>query len=367
MTSLMRLRVRLFSPWRTPWQADTLTGALCNIAARLYGADFLRERLIQPMLAGRPPFVLSDAFPGDLLPVPVTVRFCRPPEGADRKKIKRGRWATREHFLVLRAGATNGEIPWTELKTDADLFCEETTRHNTLSRTSNASLEDGGLFARPDVALRTEVPVAAGTQSVSASSRPRSGPAAGSGPAKAGAEKNAPRRPNPALNGADWLSIYFRAADKAAAELLLDLLNELSLTGFGADVATGRGQFEIVAEPERVSDLDQPPSGADGVVILSTFQPGPADPADGYWEAFPKFPKLGADLGVPDVRKNTLVMFRPGACFRTEPDRPFLGAALKMDVILPESLASTLTERGVEVIHPAFGLAVPMCLPEEPR
>jgi CRISPR-associated protein Csm4 len=151
MTELRRICVCPLSPWRTPWQADTLTGALCSVAARVHGPDFLRERLIEPMLDGRPPFVLSDAFPGDLLPVPVTVRLCRPPPDVDRKRIKRGRWAARQHFLALRAGATDCQVPWGELRADADVFCEETTRHNTLSRASNASLEDGGLFARPDV------------------------------------------------------------------------------------------------------------------------------------------------------------------------------------------------------------------------
>lgn len=327
--NIYRYQLRPRSPWRTPWQADTLLGALCSTAARVHGADFLRQRLIEPMLAGRPPFVLSDAFPGDLLPVPVAARLAKPPPDAERKVMKRGRWVTREDFLTLRASANGADgqfrIPWNRLLPDSAVFCEATTRHNTLARDSDASLEEGGLFSRPDTHLRT------------------------------------------GQNGHAGLTLYFRAADDAAADLLLDLLHELSLVGFGADVATGRGQFDIASAPEPASDLDQPPHGADGLIVLSTFQPAPGDPTDGFWEAFPKFAKLGPDVGLSDVRKHTLILFRPGACFRTDPTKPFLGRALPMDEVLPGTAVTALRDRGIEIVHPAFGLAVParLHLPED--
>jgi CRISPR-associated protein Csm4 len=273
------------------------------------------------MLAGRPPFVLSDAFPGDLLPLPVAARLADPPPDADRKALKRGRWLAREDFLAVRAAAnpTDGRssIPWDRLRPDSAVFLAETTRHNTLARDSDCSLEDGGLFARPDTLLQ------------------------------------------PDRNGDAHLTLYFRAADDHAADLLLDLLHELALTGFGADIATGRGQFDIAADPQPDAHLDAPPPDADGVILLSTFQPAPGDPTDGLWEAFPKFGKLGPDLGLSDVRKHTLIMFRPGACFRADPALPFLGCALPMDKLLPATTAAELHDRGIHVIHPAFGLAVP--------
>ncbi len=334
------------SPWRTPWQADTLTGALCSTAARVHGPEFLRQRLIDPMLAGSPPFVLSDAFPGNLLPLPVVARLTTAPPGADRKAIKRGRWLARDDFLALRA-STNGAVPWDRVFPDSAVFCDETTRHNTLARDCDASLEEGGLFSRPDTLLRTCI----AAQNASRSAAP--------GTAQLTA--------NPALNGADHLTLYFRARDDAAANLLLDLLHELALTGFGADVASGRGQFEIPADPEPAADLDAPPPDANGLVILSTFQPAPGDPIDGFWDAFPKFGMLGPDLGLSDVRKHTLIMFRPGACFRGEPTRAFLGRALPMDALLPSPTAVELAGRGIQIIHPAFGLAIPARLrePEE--
>ena len=339
MTRLHRLRLRPLSPWRTPWQADTLTGALCTIAARVEGSDFLRRRLLEPMLAGRPPFVLSDAFPGNLMPVPAVLRLADPPPGADRKALKRARWLRFESFLAVRAGRSCA--PGDAVR-DCDVFVDEVTRHNTLARDCDASLEEGGLFSRPDTMLRAHVRRSDGLA-----------------PQASG---NGSFVPNPILDGAEYLSLYFRAADGPAIDLLLELLYALSQVGFGADVATGRGQFEVVGEPEPVLELDQPPLGSDGVIIPSTFQPGPQDPTEGLWETFPKFGKLGPDHGLRDVQKHTLILLRPGACFRVDRPRPFLGHALTMGSILPLSAADEMRRRNVEVIHAAFGLTVPMRL-----
>lgn len=313
---LYRLHLRPRSPWRTHWQADTLTGALCATAARVHGPEFLRSRLIDPMLEGDPPFILSDAFPGELLPVPAWLRIADLPSGANRKALKSARWLPRADFLRARAGDAP---PPEHLVEESSVYVHETTRHNTLSRESDASLGEGGLFNRPETLLKL----------------PGDGQPDG------------------------VLSIYFRAADGAAADLLLDLLGDLALTGFGADTATGRGQFTLAGDPVAEPELDSTPEAAEGVVSLSTFQPAPGDPIDGLWEAFPKFGRLGPDLALAEVRKRTLVMFRPGACFRADPGRPFLGRALPMDLILPEPSAATLRERGIEIIHPAFGLSVP--------
>jgi len=311
------LRLRPCSPWRTPWQADTLTGVLCVTAARIHGPDFLRDNLIEPMLAGSPPFILSDAFPGNLLPLPVAARLADVP--ADRvKSLKRARWIGHTDFLSLIAGAKQS-IPWDRLLPDSAVFRCDTRRHNTLARDSDASLEEGGLFSRPDTRLRSS-------------------------------------------NSADHLTLYFRAADEQATDLFLDLLHELALTGFGADIATGRGQFDVLGDPEPMPNLDAPPPGANALICLSTFQPAPADPVDGLWEVFPKFGKLGPDLGLADIRKKTLIMFRPGACFCANPTRPFVGRALPMDLILSEASAADLRERGIKIIHPAFGLTVPATL-----
>jgi len=307
------------------------------------------------MLDGQPPFVLSDALPGDLLPIPVAIRLFDPPSETNHKAIKRGRWIRRNDFLAVRTAQSAGDIPWNRLLSDEDVLLTETTRHNTLARDSDASLGEeaggGGLFSRPDTFLRMNV---AGINESGLTTA-----------AQTSTLESAPAFKGARNDGGARLSLYFRAHDDKATDLLLDLLYELSLTGFGADIATGRGQFEIVGEPEPAPELDAAPKDANGLIVLSTFQPAPGDPVDGYWEAFPKFGKVGPDLGLTDVRKHTLIMFRPGACFRADSPRTYLGRALPMNLILPESAASALREGGVNIIHPAFGLAVPMRLPED--
>lgn len=52
-------------------------------------------------------------------------------------------------------------------------------------------------------------------------------------------------------------------------------------------------------------------------------------------------------------------MFRPGACFRADPALSLLGRALPMDDVLPAQSATQLRARGIEIIHAAFGLAIP--------
>lgn len=317
---LHRLTLVPRSPWRTPWQADTLVGALCAVAARTRGPEFLRSRLIDPMLAGTPPFVLSDAFPGDLLPIPASLRLADWPGGTNLKAIKRARWLRVDDFFAVRAGG----IPLPDrLVAESTVVGIEARHHNTLGRDSDASLEEGGLFSRPDTRLLA------------------------------------------ASGGDGVLTLYFRVQDKEAIGLLLDLLEELSLTGFGADAATGRGQFDLAGEPSPAPQVEEAPPGANGVVVLSTFQPAPGNPTDGLWEAFAKFGKLGPDLGLADVRKHTLIMFRPGACFRADPATPFLGRAVPMDLVLSAPSAQDLRARGINIVHPAFGLAVPATLSEE--
>ncbi len=329
---LYRIRLRPRSPWRTPWQADTLLGALCATAARTRGSAWLVREMIEPMQAGQPPFVLSDALPGEWLPIPALARL-HPPDGTPGKKHKRLAWVQREAWLAWREGKDDGAFPWDACAAEHDLIASGERRHNTLSRENDASLEDGGLFSKEDLWLRRPEAATKGAPATSAVA--------------------------PATDGC--LTLYCRVRDAAAADLLVELLEELSWTGFGADVATGRGQFELIEGPQRDPVLEQGPEGADGVMVLSTFQPGPDDPTDGWWQSFPKFAKLGPDFGLENdqVRKRTMIMLRPGACFRC-PLRPWLGWALPMEHVVEPGTAEALRASGVEVIHPAYGLAIPI-------
>lgn len=261
------------------------------------------------MRAGEPPFVLSDAFPGDLMPIPLALRLQDLPAGMDPAVLQRAKWLHLPDFHALcrgRAPAIESFVGDPQLQT--------ASRHNTLSRESVGVLEDGGSFSRSGFTLPDEMKT---------------------------------------------LSLYFRSVDKKATEFLLDLLFELSLIGFGADIATGYGQFEISGDPVDAKELDAKIKGANAVVSLSTFQPSATDPIKGCWESFAKFGKLGPGLSVSDVRKNTMTMFRPGACFAAAACPSFLGHAISMDALLGADRSSELRSRNIEIIQPAFGLVVP--------
>lgn len=304
--NLYRLRLRPTSPWRTPWQSDTLSGMLCWAAARRDGPDCLARDILQPALQGQPPFVLSDAFPGDLLPVPMTVRL-QPWSAEQRKPVKRARWLSSAVFVRAQQG---------EMLTTNDLLSDDGIHsfvqlRNTIGRTSNSTSDGGGLFGDRLFAI----------------------------------------------DGHAELSIYLRVTDDFA-DRLLSLFRELEQTGFGSDSSIGKGQFELASELESLPKLDSI-RDANGVFVLSTFQPGPTDPTAGYWEAFTKYGKLGPDFGLENVFKRPQVMLQPGACFRGAMSRGWLGRAIPMTDLLAPAVSATLSDRGCFVAQFAFGLVIP--------
>jgi CRISPR-associated protein Csm4 len=304
---LYRLRLRPTSPWRTPWQSDTLSGMLCWAAVRRDGPDVLAREILQPALAGEPPFVLSDAFPGDWLPIPMTVRLQDWPAD-ERKALKRARWLKTEVFARAQRG---------EALVASDLVSEHGIHsfvqlRNTIGRTSNTTSDGGGLFGDRLYAV----------------------------------------------DGQDELAVYVRVAD-GFEDRLLTLFRELEQVGFGSDNSIGKGQFEIATGLEPQTEIDSLPD-ANGSIVLSTFQPAPADPIDGYWDSFTKYGKLGPDFGIENVFKRPLVMLRPGATFRPKVAKGWVGRAIPMNHLLSQEVVSSLNGRGTAIIHSAFGLAVPL-------
>jgi CRISPR-associated protein Csm4 len=308
---LYRFRLVPESPWRTPWQADTLSGLLCWTCARTEGDDVLRQQLIEPALAGQPPFVLSDAFPGDRLPLPAAVRTLDVPAEL-RKPLKRARWLLPKAFRQLQAGTVPGTG---EMLRDVGTL-DYTQLRNTIGRASNTTSNGGGLFPTEESVLK---------------------------------------------KGIRHLTVYARVRPEFV-EPFGRLVQELAQWGFGSDRTAGKGQFRLDGGLERVADLDEP-ADADGCVALSTFQPAAADPADGAWEAFTKYGKLGPDFGLENVFKKPIILLRPGASFRVPAPGGWLGRAIPMHDLLAHEIVGHLQGIGANVIHWAFGLCLPMRWP----
>ena len=309
MDTLVRLRLRPHGAWTTPWQADSLLGALAVTWARSYGAGALRRDLLEPWLAGAPPFVVSDAFPGDRLPVPASLPLWDWPEDR-RKSIKKLRTLSTVEFASVQRGVAPSLTATPEA-----MVSDHIRMRNSISRATNTtSGETGQLF---------EVPYSVLT------------------------------------NPDTGLTLYARAVG-SGLETLVRALEILGRAGYGADASVGHGGFEIDGDPVPCPDLDDLP-GADGFVSLSTYQPAADDPVEGFWQVFVKYGTLAPEFHDVAVFKRPQVMLEAGACFRAHGfPRPFYGGAIQADRLLGETAQRALEARGVRPVQAAFALAVPM-------
>jgi CRISPR-associated protein Csm4 len=304
--ALARLSMKPLGVWTTPWQADSLLGALACSWARSRGAAALRRDFLEPWLAGEPPFVLSDAFPGDSLPTPAAVPLWWdwPPDR--RKEVKKHRWLTAADFRRVQLG----EQPVLE-RVSVSVRSHVRLR-NTISRVTDTT-GGGELF---------EVPYSD-------------------------------------LNDPDQgLSIYVRAT-RRGVDVLMQALELLGRTGYGADASVGHGGFELPEELLPSPALDDVPE-ADGFISLSTWQPARTDPVDGLWRVFVKYGKLAPEFHATAVFKRPQVMLEAGACFRTGgPPRPYYGGTIAPDRLLAPADRSSLAAFDVHPMQAAFSLAVP--------
>lgn len=273
----------------------------------------LKSEIIEPALSGQPPFILSDAFPGDWLPLPAVVRLLDW-AAEERKAVKRAKWLSREAFARMQHGAR---------PTSDDLIrkrgaVEYTQLRNNIARYSSATGDGGGLFASRETVLDAEV---------------------------------------------NELTIYARIAG-TFKNAFWSLFEELAECGFGADRSAGKGQFRLSSELEPANDIDRQPQ-SNGCIVLSTFQPAATDPTDGAWESFTKYGKLGPDFGLENVFKRPMIVLRPGACFRGPPHLGWVGRAVPMQELLASDIVKRLDDRGAAVVHWAFGLCVPLIWPNE--
>ena len=307
MEALARLKLRPLGVWTTPWQADSLLGALACSWMRSHGAAALRRDLLDPWLADEPPFVLSDALPGDSLPAPAAVPLWWDWPADQRKEVKKRRWLTAADFCRVQ----RGERP--KLEPVSVSVRDHVRLRNTISRATDTAGAGGELF---------EIPYS---------------------------DMNEPGQ---------GLSLYVRAT-RRGLDVLMEALQLLGRTGYGADASVGHGGFELLEEPKACPALDDV-AGAAGFISISTWQPARNDPVDGLWRVFVKYGKLAPEFHGTAVFKRPQVMLEAGACFRTDgPPRPYYGGAIGPDRLLASADRRALAALDVHPVQAAFGLAVP--------
>lgn len=259
-----RLHLRPMAPWATPLRADSLFGTVCWRWLELFPDSF--ERMLEEFREGiAPPFVVSDAWPGDFMPLPMHASM--PPTSQTAKKLKPPLYIPQAAFRTLACGQT---------KTACDPLTgviRSSARVQTAIDRGLGSAADGQLFETD-------------TQHLDGS--------------------------------CDTLSVYVRSDQHL--EQVVACFKALAWTGFGKKSSTGLGDFEVAGAPEPCKWLDDVP-GANAFVALSHFVPAHGDPTNGRWRTHVTFPKFHANA-VSNVFKGSILMLAPGSVFRTSEKSP---------------------------------------------
>ena len=280
-----RLTVNLKSPMGTPWQADTIIGHLAWMTWFKEGEKGIKE-FLSPFLEGNPPFILSDGFPGDLLPRPHGMKQAGGVKDLDsyskERRVRKAEFLKLSDFEAARLGHEIKEepipSPWDDIE----------TLHATISRKSNTTTDEAGnLFSTESWCLRREF----------------------------------------ALNGSQPINVYLYCRE-GWREKIENLFQDLSLEGFGRDKSVGLGQFETLGLEgwEGFNNF----KGANGFIALSSFVPHENDPVQGRWAFNIKYGKLGEGTLSSNPFKKPFLQVKPGAVFFTGgPPKPFYGRVLQ--------------------------------------
>ena len=272
--SVYEFRLRPLAAWSTPWYADTLWGSLCWAWLESGGRTELTN-LLARFNAMKPPFVISDALPADLLPFPIGVKVASQEAG---KKIKSD-WCSTADFQKWSTGELK-ELPVPVERQRP--FCTRGRLHVRRNRNTDAG-EDGGLFEEDEHSFNTDA------------------------------------FPN---IDSQFLSIFVRLLpennDQKQEAALLHALQTcfeiLGQKGYGRKASTGLGAFDLEGSPRRHPWLEVK-LGQTGFVSLSSFVPAREDPREGRWKVHARNPKFASNL-VPQFLKGNLITLTAGSNFR---------------------------------------------------
>ncbi|MBT9168298.1 MAG: hypothetical protein DDT19_01643 [Syntrophomonadaceae bacterium] len=279
-----RAKIKMSGSYISKLQSDTLFGGLCWAYKSLEGNDAL-GKLLSDCVIGRPLFVVSDLLPADLLPkpflppIPVRREAVSKDElleaAGQAKRLKETTWLTFDEFQAAASGESI--IPAAKQPPDKTVL----TLHNTISRATNTTLDEGGLYDLPET-----------------------------------------------FSAVSHMTLYLKIADgwEDKIEKCLKLLGEM---GVGKRRSAGKGGFNVF-EFAPFAGLDAL-DGANAFVSLSHFVPAPDDPSHGNYKTIVKYPKLDREYAIsPNPFKYPLILLVPGSVFYTDSaPRPFYGRVLQ--------------------------------------
>jgi len=311
MLDWYRITLRLAAPTPSPWHADTIFGHLCWALAHVEGPDLLAD-FLGLFALDAPPLVVSNGFPGDLLPRPLLTAY-QPERSADlatareafrqAKELRESAWLSPQEFERARRGEPFQPLPRQPFKPGVTL-------HAQINRLTGTTGPAGTLFAVEETALANEL---------------------------------------------DGRITVYALVDPGFVAGLRRCLDYLVATGYGKRKSVGYG---AIAEARLEPFAGFPPvDGQNGFVSLSNFVPAAGDPARGAWGTLVKRGRLGEEYAAAgNPFKRPVVMLTAGSCLYDSPVRPFYGR-----------LVSGVHSDFPEVVQYGLALAVGMRLPADGR
>lgn len=276
-----RLKIRVNGGFLTPFQADTIFGGLCWAIKYKEGNDSIRTMLAD-FRAGRPWFVLSNAYPGELLPKPMMkVKETAPVthkeqilQAREGKRLKKIAYLTPDEFTSCIRG---------EKKLINDMekpIIRVCTMHNQINRVFGATKEGGDLYEQEESYV------------------------------------------NPHYS---HLSVYIKLKEAGLRDWLVELFHVLGRTGLGKRKSTGKGSFDVV-EMKKYNLFDKIKE-PNAYLSLSNFVPAQCDPIEGNYKTMIKYGKLGEEYALSENPfKVPLLMIQAGSVFFVKGEvRPFYG------------------------------------------
>ncbi|MBI4333806.1 MAG: hypothetical protein HY673_21300 [Chloroflexi bacterium] len=299
------VKLKMQSASGTLWQADTIFGHLCWAVRYLDGEKALTE-FLEWYREGMPPLLVSNGFPGDLLPRPLLPPPPAPTSGSLADQFKNFQFEKKRRATTyLRpddfGAALRGEEPVLPDKDQNMVPGRRTTLKNQISRLTGTTGEEGRLFTFEEHFWNS-------------------------------------------------VTIYLKVEPgfvdetKAAFEYLRDL-------GYGKRKSVGYGQIKSMTLGP-FGGFGNPP-GANGFVSLSNFVPASNDPIAGSWRPTVKYGKLSEGYAAEEnVFKKPCLMLEAGSTFYDSPCREFYGR-----------MVDGLSDNRPEVIQYGFALPLPIKLP----
>ncbi len=314
-----RLIIKPLSPFQTPLHSDTLFGHICWALRYLKGeAELLK--FLKAFDNDTAPLILSSGFPKDYLPMPVLRPLSIEEEEMLRQKYSEGKCTSLKFAREMKSlkKVSHIQISAMEILKDdlsyyniniknlmGEILLEnpkisktDEVWHNAKNRLTDRVIE-GKLFAKHDTFFDEETEFNVYIEDT-----------------------------------------YFER------ELLCEIFDFISKSGYGADKSVGRGAFKYdLLDEWGLPEAEHP----NAFLTLSHYHPKEGDFKDGFYDMATKFGKIGGHWasgidGGPF--KMPLLMINPGSVFFSDSYKPFYG-----------SLVSNVHKQ-LGVVH--YGIAMPL-------